>query len=234
MEVPYSHQNSSTNLMHSHTPLFLVIEDHPEVAQNNCCFLQKVEASANCICVETPEQGLERLKLEMPELVVVDLQFGTISGEQSAKPGIELLRQIFEQYPNLNILVYTSDSSFLIHLVNFINKHHGGFVVVNKMELRKAFIEGAQSALKGELRIPRELRQEMKLTEKELEALKLLCQYSLTDHAIAERMHVALRTAQNYVQRLKEKLDIDSWEDSTTSARVAVCMEAVRRKLLLL
>ena len=47
-------------------------------------------------------------------------------------------------------------------------------------------------------------------------------------------MHVSLRTAQNYVQRLKEKLDIDSWVDSTTSARVAVCMEAVRRKFLLL
>lgn len=74
----------------------------------------------------------------------------------------------------------------------------------------------------------------MKLTEKELEALNLLCHDSLTDHGSAERMHVFLRTAQNDVQRLKEKLDIDSWEDSTTSARVAVCMEAVRGKLLLL
>ena len=94
--------------MHSHKPLFLVIEDHPEVAQNNCCFLQKIQPSAHCVCVETPEQGLARLELESPELVVLDLQFGTITGEQSAKPGIELLRQIFEQFPDPNILVYTS------------------------------------------------------------------------------------------------------------------------------
>lgn len=213
--------------------LFLVVEDHPEVAQNNCDFLQRLQPESLCVKAETPEAALERLKLETPGLAVLDLQFGTISGEQSAQPGLDLLRLIFEQYPILNILVYTSEPSLLRPLVPCINEHEGGFVVVNKMERRSAFLAGAQSALNGELRMPRDLRQEMKLTARDLEVLELICKCALTDKVIAESMHVSLKTAQNYVQRLKEKLDIDS-TDKNTNSRVAACMEAVRRKLLLL
>ncbi|WP_409879684.1 hypothetical protein [Nostoc sp. EfeVER01] len=43
------------------------------------------------------------------------------------------------------------------------------------MERRKAFLEGVESALNGELKLPRELRQELNLNKKELEILKLLC-----------------------------------------------------------
>jgi Fic family protein len=49
--------------------------------------------------------------------------------------------------------------------------------------------------------------------------------------AIAQRLHVSLKTAQNYIQRLKIKLGVDL-ADSDTSSRVGLCMEAIRRKLL--
>jgi hypothetical protein len=40
------------------------------------------------------------------------------------------------------------------------------------------------------------------------------------------------QTIQNCVQRLKVKLDIDYLDENHTSPRLALCMEAVRRKLL--
>ncbi len=215
-------------------PLFLVVEDHPEVAQNNCDWLLRLEAQARCVKVETPEQALARLKLETPDLAVLDLLFGQTSGEQSAEPGLDLLRLIFEQYPSLNIMVYSSEPMLLAPLVERIGNHVGGFAAVNKMERRTQFLEGARSALNGELRMPKELRRMTRLTERELEVLGFLCKDCLTDQAIAERLHVSKKTAQNYVQRLKEKLDIELVDESHTNSRVAVCMEAMRRKLLLL
>jgi DNA-binding NarL/FixJ family response regulator len=212
--------------------LFLIVEDHPEVAENNCKFLQTLYPSATCIIAENPNSAMERLKLEMPDLVVVDLQYGNISGINCAKEGLDFLADLFQEYPNLNILVYTSDPSLLKCQLKLINEHHGGFVVVNKIERRKSFLEGAKISLNGEFKIPLELREELIFSDKELQVLELLCKNCLTDKAIAERMCLSVKTIQNYVQKIKFKLNIDNSEQ--TSNRVALCIEVLKRKLITL
>ncbi len=210
---------------------FLIVEDHPEVAQNNCEWLQRIAADAQCITVTNPMDGILRLQREQPDLVVSDLLYGQTSGEQSAEPGLEFLRHIFETYPTLNVMAYSSEPLLLTPLVGLISKHQGGFAAVNKMERRTIFLEGAKSALNGELRMPRELRGLTKLTEREIEVLNLLCKEALTDQAIADRIHTSKKTVQNCIQRLKEKLDIFESEDEI-NARVAMCMTAVQKKII--
>jgi DNA-binding NarL/FixJ family response regulator len=61
-----------------------------------------------------------------------------------------------------------------------------------------------------------------------------LCRESLTDKAIAQRLNVSLKTAQNSVQRLKAKLGIDYLDENNTSTCVALCVEAIRRKIVVL
>lgn len=215
-------------------PSYLVIEDHPEVAQNNCLSLQSLDGEAKCVMVSTPAEALAYLAEQIPHLAVVDLQFGSVSGEQSAQDGLNLLKHIFDQYPLLNILVYTSEYSYLKPLTPFISNHRGGFVVASKMERRKAFIEGAKSSLLGELRVPRDLRNDLDLNETDLRVLELLCKASLSDKSLAEELNVSLKTAQNYIQHLKVKLDVDLMDKKNTNSRVSLCMEAIRRKLLIL
>lgn len=211
--------------------LFLIVEDHPEVAENNCIFLKQIYPDATCILAENPEQAKERLTLEKPDLIVVDLQYGTITGINSAKQGLDFIAYLFQEYPQLNILVYTSEPNLLKSRLHLINKHHAGFVVVNKIERRKSFLEGAKIALNGELKIPLELRNGLILNEKELEVIKYLCQENLTDKAIAHKMNISLKTVQNYVQRLKIKLNIEI-DDNDHNSRVALCMEALRCKII--
>jgi DNA-binding NarL/FixJ family response regulator len=213
--------------------VFLVIEDHPEVAQNNCLFLKQIDPHAVCTIAATHPEALERLSLEPFALAVVDLLVGTLSGEQSAQNALIFLQQVLKQYPDLNILIYTSEYSYLKPLSHRIGSHQGGFAVVSKLERRKAFLEGAKQALEGKLVLPRDLRHNIDLTERELDILTLLCQQTLTDRAIAEKMNLSLKTVQNAVQSLKVKLNIDYLDENHTSPRVALCMEAVRRKLLL-
>jgi len=211
---------------------FLIVEDHPEVATNNCEWLQRVDSEATCMIVHSPYDARTKLAQDLPDLVVTDILYGQTSGEQSAEPGLDLLRYIFETYPTLNVMAYSSEPLLLRPLVDLISKHQGGFAAVNKMERRTVFLEGAKSALNGELRMPRELRGLAKLTEREIEVLNLLCKEALTDQAIADRIYTSKKTVQNCIQRLKEKLDIYDGAEEETNPRVAMCMAAVRNKII--
>ncbi|WP_287127969.1 DNA-binding response regulator [Candidatus Cyanaurora vandensis] len=213
--------------------LFWVVEDHPEVAKNNREWLLKVDEQARCETIADPQRAQQRLETSQPDLLVADLLYGQTNGEQSAQPGLDLLRYIFKHQPQLNLLVYSSEPLLLSPLAEELSKHEGGLVAVNKMDRRSHFVEGAKTALAGQLKLPRELRSLVKLTERERVILQLICQESLTDQAVAERIYTSKKTVQNCVQRLKEKLGIPLEEDSSNS-RVALCMEAVRRKLMAL
>jgi DNA-binding NarL/FixJ family response regulator len=210
--------------------LFIIVEDHPEVAENNCKFLQTLYPSAHCIMVDKPHSARERLKLEIPDLIVVDLQYGSISGVNSAAEGLNFLAYLFQKYPYLNILVYTSDPSLLKCHLKLLSEHHGGFVIVNKIERRKSFLEGAKIALNGEFKIPLELREELIFSDKELQIIELLCKECLTDKAIADKMCLSVKTIQNYVQKIKFKLGLENTEQ--TSNRVALCVDVLKRKLI--
>jgi DNA-binding NarL/FixJ family response regulator len=128
--------------------------------------------------------------------------------------------------------VYTSEPTYLRQVLKQIFEHQGGFVVVNKMERRNAFLAGSRSALEGQCRIPRNIMNEMPLNDKDMLVLDLLCNQSLTDQAIADRMHISLKTAQNYVQSLKVKLNVDQLEGQQVNTRIAVCMIAMQRRLI--
>ncbi|MGI0480481.1 LuxR C-terminal-related transcriptional regulator [Geminocystis sp. CENA526] len=210
--------------------VFLVVEDHPEVGENNCKYLQEISPSATCILSENPTQARNVLKKQAVDLIILDLQFGNVSGVNSARDGLDFLQFLFVEYPYLNILVYTSDPSLLKNELSLIHNYQGGFVVVNKIERRSSFIEGVKLALDGGFKIPYELKHELILTPKELYILQLICQESLTDKAIAQRINVSLKTIQNYVQKLKIKLNVNPSEE--TSSRVALCVEVLRRKLI--
>jgi DNA-binding NarL/FixJ family response regulator len=211
---------------------FVVVEDHPEVAKNNCEWLQKLDPEAICETLGDPQAAVRRLKEYQPDLLVVDLLYGQTSGEQSAEPGLNLLREVFSRHPNQNVMVYSSEPLLLTPLSEAIGKHEGGFAAINKMDRRTQFLEGAKSALSGELKIPRELRGLLQLTEREVEVLCLICKDALTDQAVADRIYTSKKTVQNHVQRLKEKLGIALEDSNDTNGRVALCIEAVRRKLV--
>ncbi len=213
------------------TLTFWVVEDHPEMAKNNCEWLQKIDVEARCDIIADPLKAQQKLETAQPDLLITDLLYGQTSGEQSAQPGLTLLKYVFTQHPHLNILVYSSEPLLLSPLSEEISKHEGGFVSINKMDRRSNFVEGAKSALSGELKLPRELRSLVKLTDRERTILELMCQESLTDQAVAERIFTSKKTVQNCVQRLKEKLGIPLEEEETNS-RISLCMEAVRRKVI--
>lgn len=72
---------------------------------------RKFDPSAICVIANTPQEAQQRLQIDMPDLIVLDLQFFTPSGSQSAKSAFQLLELIFDAYSSLNILIYSSEPS---------------------------------------------------------------------------------------------------------------------------
>lgn len=221
--------------------LFLVVEDQPELAERNCIFLNKVEANAHCVIAENPDQARERLKLEKPDLIVVDLMFKDISGKHSGESGLNLLRHLFVEYPQLNILVYTTDPNLLQPIIKEAQSHNGSFVVADKTKRRKDFTDKVAILLnhQGIKLIPSDLTKELdsiKLTSEELQILGFICQDCLTNKLIVEKSKysdkaMSLKTVNNRTQSIRKKLRI--FEDrNECDLRLLMCNKAREKGLI--
>lgn len=216
--------------MKPQTATYLVVDDHPTIRQIHCKCLAEVDASAHCIECSTPSEALERLQLERPQLAIIDLMY-LVDGVQTAKPGITLLEEIFDTYPDLNVLVCTSDPLLLRPVREKIQAHEGGFMVVDKTQTSETFIQSAHYALDGLGGLPRSLRSGVPFSDQQLTLLKLMCEDCLTTQAIATQMNSSVRAVEYHIKALKEEL-LDPSDSKTQNTRVAICQAAIRQRLL--
>jgi len=210
--------------------IYLIVEDNIEMAEMNSFYLKQFDAQANCLVISCPAEARERLRIEQPQMIVVDILYGDSNGQQSATPGLTLLQSICADHCELNVLVYTAEPVLLRPLVQSIQKHRGGFVVVNKLEQRASFISGIRSALQGRHSLTRELNVVADFSQEDQDILCLMCIESLSDKEIARRMNRSVRSIQTRIFRLKEKLAPEAIEDNDKNARMAACQEAFRRR----
>ena len=211
--------------------LFLIVEDHPVMAEMICKSLKQLEPTAHCIIAENTGQAEERLKLETPDLITVDLMFKKIGGRNSGQPGLDFLEYIFEQYSQLNILVYSTEPSLLKPIIEQAPSHQGSFVVVDKQLPPKDFLKKARLLLdhQGIKLIPSYLTQKqldsIKITDKERQILQLVCQDCLTDALIAKELKLSRKSIQNLMRKIRNKLNIFV-DKSEQDLRILMCNKA--------
>jgi response regulator of citrate/malate metabolism len=230
------HLDAFKDTSQTSSKLFLVVEDQPELAERNCEFLKKVEAEAHCVIAENPDQAKERLKLETPDLIVLDLMFKDISGKHSGEWALDLLRYIFAEYPQLNILVYTSDPNLLQPLIKEAQSHQGGFVVADKQQLRKDFINKVSLIIEnqGIKLIPASLTQELdsiKINERKIQILQLVCEEALTDEAIGKKLNISRESVQKCMREMRDVLGICDNKDEK-NLRILMCNKARKKGLI--
>lgn len=219
--------------------LFLIVEDHSMMAQMIAKSLQKLEPESYCVIAENISQAKERLKLETPNLITVDLMFKERSGKNSGQEGLHFLDYILEEYPQLNILVYSTEPTLLKSTIKKAQSHLGSFAVLDKQQPPKDFLNKASMILDnpGLKLIPSELTQKsvnidsLNLSEREIEILQLACQECLTDNLIGERLAISRRTVQNSMQRIREKLDILT-DKSDNDMRLLMCNKAKEKGII--
>lgn len=158
---------------------------------------------------ENGDELLNNLPASVPDVVLMDLRM-------PVKDGIETTKQLSKQYPQVHVIVLSmyEDERFVYHLME--NGAHG-YLLKNAepQEIRKAIMDVHEKGyylnnfvnrilLKrahAKQKTAPSLSQEITLSDKEQEVLKLICM-EYTAQEIAHKMEISPRT----VEAIKDRL----------------------------
>jgi DNA-binding NarL/FixJ family response regulator len=218
----------------------LIVEDDP---LHRSYLLEAVCAALpECKTVIEAENGAdgERLARDHKSAhVVMDLQM-------NARNGIEAARTIWKERPDTRILFWSnySDEAYVRGVSRIVPDGAAyGYVLKSasderlKLALRSIFVE-AQCVIDREVRgmQQKSLGQVKGFSDSEYEILVDIA-LGLTDRTIARRRGLSLRSVQNRLQSLYEKLDVyqmtpDDGEEGRFNLRARAVTVALLRKLL--
>lgn len=218
----------------------LIVEDDPL----HRSYLHEVVCASlpECETVIEAQDGKEGEKFARDHKsahIVMDLQMGN-------RNGIEAARTIWKERPDTRILFWSnySDEAYVRGVSRIVPDGAAyGYVLKSasderlRLALRSIFIE-AQCVIDREVRgmQQKSLGQTKGFSDTEYEILVDIA-LGLTDRAIARRRNLSLRSVQNRLQQLYEKLDVyqtssDDHEDGRFNLRARAVTVAMLRKLL--
>lgn len=218
----------------------LIVEDDP---LHRSYLLEAIGASLpECDTILEAQNGKEGEKLARENKsahVVMDLQM-------SNRNGIEAARTIWNERPDTRILFWSnySDEAYVRGVSRIVPDGAAyGYVLKSasderlRLALRSIFIE-AQCVIDREVRglQQKSLGQAKGFSDSEYEILVDIA-LGLTDRAIARRRGLSLRSVQNRLQQLYEKLEVyqnasEDHEDGRFNLRARAVTVALLRKLL--
>ena len=161
------------------------------------------------------EDLLKALETDVPDVIIMDLKMPIMDGMEATK-------MVRKQHPSVKVLVVTmyEDDKFIIHLME---NGANGYLLKNAEpdEIRKSiyavhengyyFNDLVNKALLKKLVLKNNLKpsfnQNVELTERELEVLKLICEEK-TAAEIAKEIYLSPRSVEGIRQRLIEKVGV--------------------------
>jgi DNA-binding NarL/FixJ family response regulator len=164
---------------------------------------------------ENGEELLKMMETDLPEVILMDLKMPIMDG-------MEATQIVRKKYPSTKILVVSmyEDDKFIIHLMEI---GANGYLLKNAEpdEIRKAiyavnengyyFNDLVNKALLKKLVIKNNIKpsfnENVDLTERELEVLKLICEEK-TAAEIAKQIFLSPRSVEGIRQRLIEKIGV--------------------------
>ncbi len=191
-----------------------ITDDHPLVLEG----IEKVLATiADIKVIATYNRGtqlLNDIKLNRPDVLLLDLQLPDISGR-------ELSKKLLKAYPDLKILILSGvEGHNVIHDMTRLGCK--GYLLKSGTN-RDLLNEALHEVYKGNLFLDPSVKQELfhemltgkrkrdqiagKITEREREILELILQ-EMDNQEIAEELSLSIRTVENHRYNLLQKLDV--------------------------
>jgi len=191
----------------------LLIDDHPIVRYG---FMQLLAPESDIkVCGEAVDaaSAMEALDAE-PDVVVLDLSLG-------ATNGLDLIRDIKGRLPQTAVLVVSMHDE-LLYAERSLRAGASGYVM--KHEATDAIVRAIRTVSSGDIFVSETVSRRLlrrvvgaaptnspldELTDRELHVFALLGR-GLGTRAIAEEMHISVKTVESYRARLKEKMKLAS------------------------
>lgn len=193
----------------------LVVDDHPVVRQGIVHIINEEPDLTVCAEAANTTEAMRSVAQDNPHLVLLDLALGEESG-------LELIKDLKAQYPELKILVLSIHDSYL-YAERVLKAGALGFI--NKNTDIKQLVTAVKRTLKGSIYLSeptaeRLLRQFAgsedptqspieRLSDRELEVYRLIGQ-GLGTRQIADHLNLSMKTIETYRDHIKRKLNLQN------------------------
>ncbi|BAY83855.1 response regulator receiver domain protein [Calothrix parasitica NIES-267] len=155
---------------------------------------------------------LNQLSTYKPDLVVMDISIAEKNGEISlVNTGMQLLKKIMLNYPQLNIVVQSAHLKKLVRIKPEIDSRIRGFTVADKSLSPADFLRKVEWSLHGLINtkdIPY-INSASQVKPEWLRLLDLAFGEGLQDRIIARHICVSERMVRHYWERLQDALGLD-------------------------
>ncbi|MGH9744664.1 MAG: response regulator transcription factor [Candidatus Acidiferrales bacterium] len=200
------------NLLTPKCKVFLV-DDHPIVRQGLALFIEREPDLTVCGEADGANSALQAIRESMPDFVVLDISL-------DGPDGLELLKTLRAQYPNLPVLILSMHDES-IYAERALRAGANGYIM--KQEATDRVLTAIRHILGGEVYLSDRLTKRMlqqfvhgsisprdplaKLSDRELEVYRLIGAGHGT-RQIADELHVSTKTVESYQAHIKEKLSL--------------------------
>lgn len=192
----------------------LIVDDHPIIRQGLAELINNEPDLTVCGQAEDAPEAMEKIKESEPDMVIVDISLKETSG-------MELMKDIKAQHPNLPVLVLSMHDESL-YAERMLRAGAKGYVM--KAEATDKVIVAIRKILSGQIYVSDKMAAKMvrklvggspdmgvsaieRLSDRELEVFHLIGKGYGT-RQIAERLHLSIKTIETYREHIKEKLNL--------------------------
>jgi len=203
----------------------LIIEDHPIFREGLKFLLAAIPGFEVVGEAEDGASGIERARELQPDIVLMDLSLPQIGG-------VEATTEIKRLFPGMKVLVLTvyadvefiraaleagadgyvlkdADRAELVAAIHMLMEGKSYLAPAVSETVIQGFVKGKKAPAEGEEDIP--------LTERELEVLKLVAK-GHTNKAIADQLFISIKTVERHRANLMAKLNLRSPQAVTAYA----------------
>jgi DNA-binding NarL/FixJ family response regulator len=202
----------------------LVVDDHPVVRQGLAQFINQERDMEVCAEAADGFDAMSAIAESHPNLVILDIELDGLNG-------IELVRNIKSQYPDLPVLMLSMHDESL-YAERALRAGARGYIM--KQEKPERVVHAIRVILRGDVYVSDKAASKIlkllsegrsvdqgspvdRLSNRELEVLQMIGQGYRTRH-ISERLSLSPKTVESYKARMKQKLMLD---DAAELARYA-------------
>ncbi len=201
-----------------------LIDDHPVVRAGLAALISREPRFEICGEADDVTSGLKLVALTQPDVAIVDLALRNGSG-------LDLIRRIADRSPSVRILVASMYEESLFG-ERAIRAGAAGYIT--KQEAGRKIVDALHEILHGKMYLSEKLSTRLmrqaiserparaggpiaQLSDRELEVFTLIGRGE-TMAEIATRLHVSVKTAHTYRQRIKDKMAFQSAAELTREA----------------
>lgn len=203
----------------------LVVDDHPIVRRGLMELINHEKDLFVCGQAEDAHQAMKGIRTLTPDMVIVDITL-------KEKNGMELIKDIKVQYPDLPVLALSMHDESL-YAERALRAGAKGYIM--KQEGTEKLITAIHKVLSGQVFINDKIAAKIvhklvgsgpevsvsstdRLSDRELEVF-LLIGRGFGTRQISEQLHLSIKTIETYRSHIKEKLNLS---DSTEMLRYAI------------